>query len=370
MSGIEINLATGVLRAAAMFVSARRGSSDSNPNAAVHFRHADDVSLRLAATNGKDILLCRLLTGSERMANFYWPPDEQAGGDGGRGTGLLSMLITPQLMAMLAKAGPRVLLTSGYSCVTVRSAGEGGTESHEVQRLSGRQISLFDDIDNLPVGSRKAHKAGQTCVHPQVLYRMHKAAKLAGVGASDNLTLARLEGGKVYGIAFGSDTDLWFFTRPLVITPPAGAGLPPEWAMSGKGEGLDLDSIAAAVEEAAAAEEEQPALALEGEEKEESNHRDTEAQEEGEEDIEVPDVEDVPAPALRVIPDGEGVKVINGDDEPLYITLESLAGADNLPTMLGQMTPGNLEELAGLAERAELVFLGEQIRLEQHRQGG
>lgn len=342
---IQLQLSCGVLKAAALFTSTRQGDSP-NPNSAVHFRFVDEVSLRMACTNGKDILFLRLLHGSDRMDNFFWSEDE-------RDPGMLSMVITPQLVALLSKAGPEVTLDVREYHVKVCAAGE----VHEVQRLSGRQVSLFDDIDALSPASRKLHKAGQSTVNPRTLMRMSKAAKHLGA-PEENLHIARLEGGKVYGIAFGSDDDLWFFTRPLIVTPPAGAGLPPEWAMSGRGKN-GLEAIVGAVEssEDEVAKEEQASLPI-GEEAADSA-------DDAEGDVEVPDFADE-ADSPQAVPDGEGVQIVNGE-ESLNISLADFGASPHLPSILRATTEENLNALWQMAGNAGLVFLTDQIDLEMKR---
>ncbi|MHB9026956.1 MAG: hypothetical protein ACYC7E_22705 [Armatimonadota bacterium] len=78
-----------------------------------------------------------------------------------------------------------------------------------------------------------------------------------------------------------------------------------------------------------------------------------------------PEAEPVELP--RAVPDGEGVTIMHPDEEPLYVSLEDFGQHPHLPTFLAAMTPEHLQAFMGLAERAELVFLQEQIRLEGQR---
>lgn len=57
---IELNLSTGVLQAMSLFVSAKAGAKDPNPNSAIHLRYYDEHTVRLATTNGRQIVFLRL----------------------------------------------------------------------------------------------------------------------------------------------------------------------------------------------------------------------------------------------------------------------------------------------------------------------
>jgi hypothetical protein len=69
----EFNLSANALRAMQLFVSKRAGSTDTNPNSALHLRYLNDTSIRITCTNGQVIAIARLLTKSEQLESFYWP---------------------------------------------------------------------------------------------------------------------------------------------------------------------------------------------------------------------------------------------------------------------------------------------------------
>ncbi|MHB9110420.1 MAG: hypothetical protein ACYDCO_25490 [Armatimonadota bacterium] len=78
-----------------------------------------------------------------------------------------------------------------------------------------------------------------------------------------------------------------------------------------------------------------------------------------------PEAEPVAPPLIAI--EGEGVRIEQDGEEPLHVALEDFASHPHLPTFLAGMGDAHLADLHGLAERAELVFLQEQIRLEEQR---
>jgi hypothetical protein len=110
----------------------------------------------------------------------------------------------------------------------LHTPGETGTTAIEVPRLYGRQINLFDDMDNIkPVTLDDLTPRGQLRVNPKVLAAAAKAAKLVGCGNPLAMNVAQI--GQSYGINFGTDEAFWILTPTDSTVTPLHAGLPPYW---------------------------------------------------------------------------------------------------------------------------------------------
>ena len=251
---IQLNLSKSVLQGMALFVSARAGSKDPNPNSAIHLRYIDPSTLRMACTNGGQTAYLRLHADSEQLKNFYWPEDEIEK--------TLSIHLNSQAMGAIAKMGKNIILSSELLSCTIRGEGDVDGTSVKVPRLQGRQIALFYDMDNAqPAKQEDCVARGQLVLNSNILHRISQAAKLIGYGGPQIVNLANI--GRNQGVTIGSDENFWVFFPAESTVPPAGAGLPPYWLTGNQGDAaLDdiLDNISEIVQEdEEAAEEEQQA---------------------------------------------------------------------------------------------------------------
>jgi hypothetical protein len=216
---IEICISKDTLVGMALFAAPM--SKRLDPRCAVHILHVDEFSLRLAATNGREIAMLRLLKEGDQLKNFYWDPEED-----------LIASVPLGLAFGLEDMGKFIILHFGHSYVELKpymGEGENGIERGvRVPRVRAIQRNLFTDFQEIPPVSRgELLGRPQLVVKSKVLSMFAKAAKKLGITAPEEMSLAQLDG--AYGITFGSFADFWGLTPCDTLTASALAGLPPDW---------------------------------------------------------------------------------------------------------------------------------------------
>lgn len=247
---IELQLAKSVLQGMALFVSPHSGGKEHNPNSALHVRYLDPSTLRLACTNGTQTAYLRLHVDSDQLTRFYWPEEEVER--------IVSIHLNGQALGAIAKMSRSVIISTELLSCTIRSDSDTDGTSMKVPRLTGRQITLWDDLEDVQtITQDDCVPRGQLVLNARLLGRIAKAAKLLGYANPEGLQLANI--GRTYGVTVGSDCNFWVTMPAESVTPPKDAGLPPYWLVGDGTLLLDdaLEALALHVEQEEDAAEEQ-----------------------------------------------------------------------------------------------------------------
>jgi hypothetical protein len=361
MSVVELTMPKDTFRALAKFVSPRTGGQDTNTNAAIHIRRRSDVSISVAVSNGRTIMLAHLFRDSDALTNFFFSDDEYER--------TVSIVPTRELLGALGSMGKVVTLAISDIFCKVKTSGETGITEHVVPRLCGRQIALFDDLEQLPQYTiNDLAAAGQRTVDPDVLKKIAEAGKLLKM--SGQITVASIrdrDGGLVYGFQVGSDNTAWWFMRADVQVPSALAGLPPDWVGStGGGRPITAMLDQAQETEARYAVQEQGALPYdtgEGEDGDEDAAEPQDAAEQPEDDeFALPEIPEISAPDTSP---AFTFRLITG--ETCTWTLERIATYEKLGEMLQMMSQENLLALRMVAEEKGFDSIAEAVEAELRR---
>jgi hypothetical protein len=205
------------LQAMAMFTAGSGDAKRGNPAGGVHFSFdLDGGIMRIAATNGKQMAMFRATNGESFLKEVYWPE------------GLSSVSFPVQLaLPAIAKMGAMVKVQVGESICTFMQEDPNGL-SVTVPRIHARQLTLFDDLENLPKDALGLQCRGQVRVNPLILAMFAKAAKKLGIPGPDRMDVANL--GTMYGITFAGSAAFWGMTT-ADESPESKGGLPPVWVI-------------------------------------------------------------------------------------------------------------------------------------------